>query len=405
VHDKTDRRPIENSLIAYEACWTNGIELCECDIALTKDERIILCHDDNFTRLALDPTNVLCQQKVGDLTYREIISLPLKSGVRPPLLLDVLRSAEAIGGNARMVVEIKPGNVEVGTALARLFARHPDLMARCAVVMSFDAFAMYRFRKELTHVMDHLLLQHQESLLQRQPTATPPIRPKKHNRHRSMDLMLPTSMSIGRSLEDIATETVKLSPKSAHKRIDSTDHFGIGMTLGSYGNLAAAGGGDTAQDSFQFHPFAMKSSFHSVHDGSASNTDLGEFGQFAALAPIPAGIPADVTPIESTSSAPSQTAADIMLYRPKLLLITVAEQPKKECELQVSVKDFTRIDSWLRGGPTVGSLDGVYIQYEPEMLTPEGVKNMQALTSKYDVGLWGGTLQLLCCHAVYTEYL
>ena len=36
VKDRSDRRPIENSLTAYEAAWTNGIHLCECDIALTK---------------------------------------------------------------------------------------------------------------------------------------------------------------------------------------------------------------------------------------------------------------------------------------------------------------------------------------------------------------------------------
>ena len=44
--DRSDVRPLENSLTAYEAAWTNGLHLCECDIALTKDERIILAHVD-----------------------------------------------------------------------------------------------------------------------------------------------------------------------------------------------------------------------------------------------------------------------------------------------------------------------------------------------------------------------
>lgn len=42
------------------------------------------------------------------------------------------------------IVEIKPGNVEAGTALAKMFARHPHLMERCAVVMSFDAYVSTR---------------------------------------------------------------------------------------------------------------------------------------------------------------------------------------------------------------------------------------------------------------------
>jgi hypothetical protein len=70
VHDRSDVRPLENSLMAYEAAWTSGIHLCECDIALTKDERIILAHDENFARLGMDPTSPLCNRTVRDLTFK-----------------------------------------------------------------------------------------------------------------------------------------------------------------------------------------------------------------------------------------------------------------------------------------------------------------------------------------------
>ena len=70
VHDRSDVRPLENSLMAYEAAWTSGICLCECDIALTKDERIILAHDENFSRLGMDPTSPLCNRTVRDLTFK-----------------------------------------------------------------------------------------------------------------------------------------------------------------------------------------------------------------------------------------------------------------------------------------------------------------------------------------------
>ena len=39
----------------------------------------------------------------------ELMNCPLKSGARPPLLFDVLRSAAAIGEHAKMIVEIKAG--------------------------------------------------------------------------------------------------------------------------------------------------------------------------------------------------------------------------------------------------------------------------------------------------------
>lgn len=70
IHDRSDVRPLENSLMAYEAAWTSGIHLCECDIALTKDERIILAHDANFARLGMDPTSPLCNRTVRDLTFK-----------------------------------------------------------------------------------------------------------------------------------------------------------------------------------------------------------------------------------------------------------------------------------------------------------------------------------------------
>ena len=122
---------------------------------MTKDEKLVLAHDSDFTRLALDPSK---NKKVSDLTMKEIIGLTFKSGTRPPLLLDVLRSAETIGGSARLVVEIKAGNDEAGVALVRLFRRHPKLIERCAVVMSFDAYLMHGLRNELNELVDQGLV-------------------------------------------------------------------------------------------------------------------------------------------------------------------------------------------------------------------------------------------------------
>ena len=48
-----DRRPIENSLEAYEMAWTAGVKLCECDVAVTSDGQIVLGHDADYDRLAL----------------------------------------------------------------------------------------------------------------------------------------------------------------------------------------------------------------------------------------------------------------------------------------------------------------------------------------------------------------
>ena len=58
-------RPIENTLAAYEQAWAAGATYCECDIALTSDGHIVLCHDETYERLALFPASPNAQ-KVGE---------------------------------------------------------------------------------------------------------------------------------------------------------------------------------------------------------------------------------------------------------------------------------------------------------------------------------------------------
>jgi len=151
---RSDIRPIENSLAAYEAAWTAGVHLCECDVVLTKDEKIVLAHDENFTRLALDSDSRMALQKVQDLTLKELIGLCLRNGVRAPLLADVLRSAAMIGGEARLVIEIKPGNSEVGVAVATFLLRYPELMERVALIISFDLYCLHQVRNAFASIAE-----------------------------------------------------------------------------------------------------------------------------------------------------------------------------------------------------------------------------------------------------------
>jgi hypothetical protein len=233
-------------------------------VALTKDEKLVLAHDEDFSRLALDPSTASSRKKVGDLTMKEIISLTFKSGSRPPLLLDVLRSAHAIGGFARLVIEIKPGNQMACVALINLFRQHPDLIERCAVIMSFDAYTMHKLRSDLDELNSWL------------------------------------------DAEYDFTYRMRESPDSVRISED-------------------------------------------------------ERGRFVS-------------------------------YRPKLpdiLLLTVVRESasKKHYQLTVDVSDLSPVHSWLRPDDKP-SLDGVYLQYQPEMLQPDGITAMRALSKEYLVGVW-----------------
>jgi glycerophosphoryl diester phosphodiesterase len=311
IQDRNDKRPIENSLSAYEVAWTSGVHLCECDIAITRDEKLVLAHDENFLRLALDSNDVNSHKHISDLTFRELFSIPLKSGVRPPLLIDVLRSACAISEKAQLVIEIKPGNEAAASALARLLARHSDLRQVVAMIMSFDAVTMHRLRYELSIVDE-------------------------------TENDIPAASSL----------------TGMHHRVTSFDHFG---TL------------------FSSHSHRRMSSMDQLTSSiglSLSQTHLSQ-SQFES------------TIMEQETShdvsGPSTTAAGSTTM-PRLMLLTVANAPKRPCEQRVSVDDLLPLDSWLTMDD--GSLNGVYLQFEKKMMTEEGAASLRQLSQRFVIGIW-----------------
>ena len=82
-----------------------------------------------------------------------------------------------------------------------------------------------------------------------------------------------------------------------------------------------------------------------------------------------------------------QTEANPPRNMPKLMLLTVADPPSIPCELQVKHNELHRVDPWLEHEGA--SLDGVYLQYEDEMKTPEGAAYLKELGQRFNVGVWG----------------
>mmetsp|Transcript_4913 Transcript_4913/g.7685 ORF Transcript_4913/g.7685 Transcript_4913/m.7685 type:complete len:616 (-) Transcript_4913:128-1975(-) len=321
IKDRNDKRPLENSLSAYEMAWTCGIHLCECDIAITKDEKLVLAHDENFQRLSLENDSVNSRRKVSDLTFRELISMPLISGVRPPLLIDVLRSASAISEKSKLIIEIKPGNEISAAALARLLIRHPDLRSCVAMIMSFDAATMHKLRDELTRAV----------------------------------------LSEPEVVESTSSSQLALSQR--HRRVTSYDHFGtFGISSTSFRNNQS---------------FVENSSSVGL---SISQSNLNGFHSQTNL---------NGEPPETLEHPPEDPVSAVMEanHMPKLMLLTVADKPKRPCELQVQFNELHRVDPWLTRND--GSLDGVYLQFEKEMMTPEGAAYLRELSQRFMVGIWG----------------
>ncbi|MGM9986930.1 MAG: glycerophosphodiester phosphodiesterase family protein [Bacillaceae bacterium] len=88
----------ENSLLAFETAKNKGYGI-ELDVILTKDDKLVVFHDDCLERMTT------IKKKVWDCTYEELNRCPLKdSGQFIPLLSDVLTMVD---GKVPIIVEIK----------------------------------------------------------------------------------------------------------------------------------------------------------------------------------------------------------------------------------------------------------------------------------------------------------
>lgn len=370
----------------------------------------------------MDPTSPLCNRTVRDLTFKELMSLPLKSGARPPLLFDVLRSAAAIGGDAKMIVEIKAGNTEASSALARMFLRHPQLMEHVAAVMSFDAFIMHNLRREMAAVFDQLCTQQQQQNLVVAPTAhaassSSPIRINGENvgqesihplavrSNIALGSTLSTSPIPNRPLSNLSSSHLRLPfGRGGYNRPDSREMSGLGHQLIDPKSDASLGLNLAEID----NTMSQSSTFLPIPKSQDNLPPLNHEEKLSDDA-SPSGSSPDVT--EEDNPHPNNPIRSF----PKLLLITVAETPKEEYELFVDITNpdkVAKLDGWLRGGDG-GTLDGIYMQYQKAMRGPEGSKAMRNLASRYDVGIWGanpvpddwGTFHALVteCHVSYVN--
>lgn len=146
-------RPIENTLPAYEMAWSSGISTCECDIQATTDGYLVLNHDDSMDRLALmaqDDRYRKGKHEAGihELTLQQVISSPMKSGVRPPMLKEVLDSA-SVFQHAQLIIEVKSGKSgqRIAKVLVAFFQDNPSFLKHVPVVMSFDPDVVFHFVK------------------------------------------------------------------------------------------------------------------------------------------------------------------------------------------------------------------------------------------------------------------
>ena len=89
---------VENTYKSFEKALDLGVDMIELDVYLTRDHRIVVCHDHTLDRLCQYP------YKINTLTLSEVQQLPLHDGSFIPTLSDVI---ELVNKRVPINIEIK----------------------------------------------------------------------------------------------------------------------------------------------------------------------------------------------------------------------------------------------------------------------------------------------------------
>ena len=111
---------LENSAKAIKKAVELGVDAIEIDVRKTKDNQLVLCHDDNLARISNSSI------KISDATLKELQAVRLSDGSR----LLSLREALKIVGSTPLMIDDK----EVGSArvLLKLLQEFPKVQASVA---------------------------------------------------------------------------------------------------------------------------------------------------------------------------------------------------------------------------------------------------------------------------------
>jgi glycerophosphoryl diester phosphodiesterase len=143
----------ENTMAAFRLAWERKVDAIELDVHLTKDDRLVVCHDPDLKRTAGVPKAI----KASNWDELKMLDVgrwkdPKFAGERLPNLDDVLNE---LPGGVRCYIEIKVGP-EAVPALVRSVkkSRHPPEQL---VVISFQADTIAKSKELLPELKAYFL--------------------------------------------------------------------------------------------------------------------------------------------------------------------------------------------------------------------------------------------------------
>ena len=140
LHDGNEKIP-ENTRLSVLEALKKGYPI-EVDVHLTKDNKIIVMHDDNLLRM------VGVDKKIRELTFDELSKYTIKnSEEKIPLLTEIL---DIVNGQEMVLIEIKTYN-DVGPLEEEIVKILDDYRGKFAV-QSFNPVTVRWFKKKSSRV-------------------------------------------------------------------------------------------------------------------------------------------------------------------------------------------------------------------------------------------------------------
>jgi len=90
---------LENTIPSFQKAIDLGVQTIEFDVHATRDGQFVVCHDDHLIRVSETDT------VIKEITYQELLLIPLNNGTRVPLLTEVLALAKK--HQIAVIVEVK----------------------------------------------------------------------------------------------------------------------------------------------------------------------------------------------------------------------------------------------------------------------------------------------------------
>lgn len=111
---------LENTVTSLKRASNMHVYAIEIDVRLTKDGKLVLCHDGDLLRVAND------SRRISQLTLKELQAIPLLDGSKLLTLSQALRTI----GDIPMIIEIKDN--DSARAVLRTLAEFPEAKVRIA---------------------------------------------------------------------------------------------------------------------------------------------------------------------------------------------------------------------------------------------------------------------------------